>query len=322
VVKVVRQQEMSSDDRTGGMVDVADKPDTLRTATAKAVVKASPPTLALVEKGRIPKGNVLDAARIAATMGAKRTWDLLPYCHPVPIDSVQVGFAVQEKAIEITVEVKSIWKTGVEMEALTGATIAALTIYDMLKPVDKALAIESILLVQKSGGIKRTVAPGLNLSAAVLVASDSRKKADDRSGKIIIDRLARNGFKVTSYRIMPDNISKIGTELRMLCDKLHVDLVVTTGGTGASSRDVTPEATRSVLDKELAGVSETLRAYGQKRTLTSMLSRGVAGIRGKTVIVNLPGSPRAVSESLDALFPGILHVFGMLDGQGHEDQGR
>ena len=101
------------------------------------------------------------------------------------------------------------------------------------------------------------------------------------------------------------------------CDEAKVDIVLTSGGTGLGPRDVTPEATKKVLEKEISGVAEILRAYGQRRTPLSMLSRAVAGIRGTTVIVNLPGSVRGVSESLDALFPGILHIHKMLAGYGH-----
>ena len=101
------------------------------------------------------------------------------------------------------------------------------------------------------------------------------------------------------------------------CDELKVDLVLTSGGTGLGPRDVTPEATRRVLQREVTGVSEALRMYGQKRTPLSMLSRGVAGIRGKTILVNLSGSVKAVSESLDMLIPGITHASKMLRGYGH-----
>ena len=123
------------------MFDIGDKPDTLRTATAQAIVKVDPATITLIKEGKSPKGNIVDAARLAATMGAKRTWDLLPYCHPIPIDSIKVDVSLKEQSIEVTVDVKSVWKTGVEMESLTGASIAALTIYDMLKPVDETLSI-------------------------------------------------------------------------------------------------------------------------------------------------------------------------------------
>jgi cyclic pyranopterin phosphate synthase len=301
-----------------GMFDVGNKPETLRTAIARAIVKAEPSTLTLVKDGKSPKGNIFDAARLSATMAAKRAWDLLPYCHPIPIDSINVDVSVNEQSIEVTVTVKNVAKTGVEMEALTGACIAALTIYDMLKPVDEALSIESIRLLNKSGGLKTFFEKSdRRLKAAVLVTTDSRTESEDKSGKVVIDRLVKNGLEVVEYKVIPDEEDGIVSELRRFCDEAKVDIILTSGGTGLGPRDVTPEATKKVLEKEISGVAEILRAYGQRRTPLSMLSRAVAGIRGTTVIVNLPGSVRGVSESLDALFPGILHIHKMLAGYGH-----
>lgn len=301
-----------------GMFDVGDKPETLRTAVAQAIVKVDPATISLIKEGKSPKGNIVDAARLAATMGAKRTWDLLPYCHPIPIDSIKVDVSLKEQSIEVTVDVKSVWKTGVEMESLTGASIAALTIYDMLKPVDETLSIESIKLLKKRGGLKTFFERfDRGLKAAVLVCSDSRSEKEDQSGKVVIDRLVKNGFDVVEYKVVPDETEMIESELKRFCDELKVDIVLTSGGTGLGPRDVTPEATKKVIEKEVSGVAETLRFYGQRRTPLSMLSRGVAGVRGNTVIINLPGSVKAVSESLDSLFPGILHIYKMLGGYGH-----
>lgn len=303
-----------------GMFDVGDKSETLRIATARAIIKVSTETIRLIKEGKSPKGNIVDAARISATMGAKRTWDLLPYCHPIPIDHIKVDVSIKTESIEVDVQVKTTWKTGVEMESLTGASIAALTIYDMLKPVDELLAIESVKLLAKSGGTKdfyeRYDKP---LKAIVIVISDSASKGErsDKSGKLATERLQRSGFEVIDYRVIPDDTSKIESSLIVACDELKVDLLVTCGGTGLGPRDSTPEATRNVLEKEAIGISEALRMQGQKRTPLSMLSRGTAGVRGKTVIVNLPGSVKAVSESLDALIPGILHASKMLGGHGH-----
>jgi cyclic pyranopterin phosphate synthase len=304
-----------------GMYDVGDKSETLRTATAQAIIRVNPETISLIKERRLPKGNIVDAARISATMGAKRTWDLLPYCHPIPIDHIKVDVLIKTESIEVNVQLKTTWKTGVEMESLTGASIAALTIYDMLKPVDESLFIESVKLLTKTGGTKgfyeRYDKP---LKAAVIVISDSVSKGQrsDKSGKFVVERLKRTGFEVTDYKVIPDDSSQIESSLLNECDELKVDLVVTCGGTGLGPRDITPEVTRKVLEKEVIGISEALRTYGQKRTPLSMLSRGVAGVRGKTTIVNLPGSVKAVSESLDALIPGILHVPNMLGGHGHQ----
>jgi molybdenum cofactor synthesis domain-containing protein len=252
-------------------------------------------------------------------MAAKRTWDLLPYCHPISIDHIAVAFDMAtEGRIKIVVTVKNVDKTGVEMEALTGACIAALTIYDMLKPLDEDLEVESIKLLGKSGGLNSFLQTyDRTIRAAVLVLSDSRSQKEDKSGKAIVERLAKYGMKVEEYKVIAEEQKSIEFELVRLCDKLGVDIVLTTGGTGVGRRDVTPEATANVIEKPLNGISETLRAYGQKRTPLSMLSRGIGGVRGRTVIVNLPGSESAVRESLDSLFPGIMHIFQMIEGRGH-----
>ena len=303
-----------------GMFDTGDKSETLRIATARAIVKVRPKTIQLIQEGKSPKGNIVDAARISATMAAKRTWDLLPYCHPIPIDHIKVDILIKTESIEVDVQVKTSWKTGVEMESLTGASIAALTIYDMLKPIDESLVIESIKLLAKSGGMKDFYEKySKPLKAVVIVISDSVSKGErrDKSGKLAVERLNSSGFEVVDYRVIPDDASQIESSLIIACDEWKVDLVLTCGGTGLGPHDVTPEATGRLLDKEVIGISEALRIHGQKRTPLSMLSRGTAGVRGKTVIVNLPGGVKAVSESLDALIPGILHASKMLGGHGH-----
>jgi cyclic pyranopterin phosphate synthase len=301
-----------------GMFDVSDKSETLRTAIAQAIVKVEPATVTLIKEGKSPKGSIFDAARLSATMAAKRAWDLLPYCHPIPIDSIKVDVSLKDQSIEVTVDVKNVAKTGVEMEALTGACVAALTIYDMLKPVDEKLSIESVRVLKKRGGLKTFVERfDRELKAAVLVTSDSRGESEDQSGKVVIDMLLKNGFAVVEYKVIPDEADLLESQLKRFCDELKVDIVITSGGTGFGPRDITPETTKKVIEKELSGVTEFLRAYGQKRTPFSMLSRGIAGIRGTTVIVNLPGSVKAVSESLDSLFPGILHIYKMLWGYEH-----
>ena len=122
---------------------------------------------------------------------------------------------------------------------------------------------------------------------------------------------------VADYAIIPDDSKKIEEKLLHYADSLNLDLVVTTGGTGLGPRDTTPEVVKKIIEREIPGIAETARVYGQARTPLAMLSRSVAGVRGKTVIVSLPGSKNGASESLDALFPALLHVFNMLRGEGH-----
>jgi cyclic pyranopterin phosphate synthase len=134
------------------MVDVAAKPITERTATARARVTMLPATAELIRSGGAKKGDVLGVARIAGIMAAKRTSDLIPLCHPLPISAVTLDLDVTEAAVEITATVRTTGQTGVEMEALTAASIAALTVYDMCKSVDRGIHIEAIRLTHKAGG--------------------------------------------------------------------------------------------------------------------------------------------------------------------------
>ncbi len=304
------------------MIDVSKKWNSLRSATAQAIVRMKPDTIKRVQAGDIPKGDPLAVAKVAATLGVKHTSTLIPYCHSVPIDHINVSFEIGTDRITITVFVKSVYHTGVEMDALTGASVAALTIYDMLKMIDEAMEIEAIRLVEKRGGKSdyRTKHPR-KLRAAVVVMSDSiaSGKKDDQSGKMIVDRLEAEAFEIFEYKIIPDDPETIVALLSQYADNNHLDLVVSTGGTGFSFRDNTPEATEKVIEREIPGIPEILRQYGQDRTPYAMLSRGKAGIRGNTIIINLPGSKRGVAESLDALFPGLHHSFAMLEGGRHDN---
>ncbi len=303
-----------------GMFDVGHKPETYRIAKAQAIIKVKPETISLIKEGKTPKGDIFETAKVSGTLAAKKTPDLLPYCHPLPIDNVTIDVSLNQDSIEIVAETETVWKTGVEMESLTAVSVAALAIYDMLKPIDDSLVIESIKLLNKKGG-KSDFQQKFDkkLRAAILVTSDSVSSGEksDQSGKIIAEKLQKLGIDVIESKVIPDNVNQIESLLKQFCDELKIDLVLTWGGTGVSPKDVTPEATIKVLEKQVTGVAEMLRNYGQRRVPFSMLSRGLTGIRGNSVIVNLPGSTSAVTDAMDSLFPGILHIFKMLENEGH-----
>ncbi|MFO7855540.1 MAG: cyclic pyranopterin monophosphate synthase MoaC [Paracoccaceae bacterium] len=134
------------------MVDVSDKAETARTAVARGAVEMAPETLALVTEGRAKKGDVLAVARLAGIMGAKRTADLIPLCHPLPVSKVSVELRAEAGRVEIEAEVRTTGRTGVEMEALTAVTVAQLTVYDMLKAVDRGMRLTDTRVVLKEGG--------------------------------------------------------------------------------------------------------------------------------------------------------------------------
>lgn len=157
------------------------------------------------------------------------------------------------------------------------------------------------------------------IEIAVLTSSDrcSRGESEDASGKLISELVKTIGGRTAAYDIVPDEIPAIKEKLLHYCDTLKVNLVITTGGTGFSGRDVTPEATAQVIEKNIPGLPELMRAEGLKKTKKAVLSRGIAGIRGNTIIINLPGSPKAVKESLEAVLDLIPHSLEMLKGGGH-----
>lgn len=156
--------------------------------------------------------------------------------------------------------------------------------------------------------------------AGVLTVSDkgSRGEREDKSGEAIRRILEEQGVRVERAEVVPDEMAAIQERLIAWADRDQLDLVLTTGGTGFSVRDVTPEATLPILEKQAPGISEAIRAEGWKKTPRAILSRGVAGIRGRTIIVNLPGSVRAVEESLEILFPALFHGIEILKGETSE----
>lgn len=153
--------------------------------------------------------------------------------------------------------------------------------------------------------------------AAIITASDkgSRGDREDLSGAKIESMLALAGFEVAQKAIFPDDRALLAQALREICDAGEIDLIVTTGGTGFSPRDWTPEATMDAADRQVPGLAELMRAEGLKKTPRAMLSRAVAAIRGRTLIINLPGSPKAVEESLSAVLPILDHGLEVLTGR-------
>jgi len=302
------------------MVNITKKSNTLRKAIASATVRVSKQeTIDAVVQRKIPKGDVFEFARAAGLFGVKRTSDVIPDCHPLPVEYTSITFQIKEMEIEILVEVHTIYKTGVEVEAMHGASVTALTMYDMLKPIDKGIEIRNIRLLEKSGGKSDLKNKQFTeLKAAVVVCSDSifQKQNEDLSGKAVIARLEQFGIATLKYDVVPDDVEVIRKVATELSNEQH-QLLIFTGGTGLSPRDVTPEAIIPLLDREIEGVMETARRYGQERMPYAMLSRGVGGFIGDTLVLTLPGSKNGVEETIDALFPQILHLFKVNKGQKH-----
>ena len=156
---------------------------------------------------------------------------------------------------------------------------------------------------------------------AVLTVSDSCSSGEskDKSGKIIIEIVKGINAECVKYDIVPDEVEMIRERLLEYCDSSKVDVIFTTGGTGLGPRDVTPEATRDISEKIIPGISELIRLEGSKKTKNAVLSRGISATRGKTIIINLPGSPKGVEESLQAIISLIPHALDMIYGKGHSN---
>lgn len=300
------------------MVDITHKRNTLRTAIAEATVHmGSPATIQAIRDHQVPKGNVLDIARSAGYFAVKNTSSAIPDCHPLPVEYTDVRYEFSETTIRIILTVKTVYKTGVEVEAMHGAAVVALTMYDMLKPIDKNVEIKNIRLVEKKGGKSDFMSRPDHLSASVIVCSDSISAGGktDRAGLAIQEKLKTYGVSINDYLIIPDDLEEIRSQVLDKVDKSH--LIIFTGGTGLSARDITPEALEPLIERRIPGIEEAIRAYGQERTPYSMLSRSVAGTIGHTLILALPGSTRGAIESMDAVFPSILHIFRILRGSKH-----
>lgn len=297
------------------MVDVGDKAVTRRTATARGRFETTQEVLALIRRDGLPKADVLATARIAGIQGAKRTSELIPLCHPIALTSVTVDFALNDDWIEIVATAKTTGQTGVEMEALTAVAIAGLTLHDMTKAVDPQSVLGEIQLIEKTGGRTRPeVMPG---TAAVVVlstqaAAGTRK---DTTGPVIAAWLTERGYAVT-VTVVAD--ADAAAELARAV-ATGPEVIITTGGTGMSPSDRTPEATRALIDRELPGVAEAIRARGLPHTPKAALSRALAGTAGDTVVVNLPGSTGGVKDGLAVLDELLEHLVAQVAGGGaHE----
>ena len=299
------------------MVDVSGKPPTRREAKASGWISMQPGTLRLLEQNELPKGNVLAAAKIAGIQAAKQTAALIPLCHQLNLSWVDLAFEILEERIGISATVRTRESTGVEMEALTAVSVAALTIYDMCKAADKGMEIGGIVLDKKTGG-KHHVSTEYRPTTSILVMSDSiaSGRGVERSWALLREGFEASGCPVRELAVVPDEPGEISTMIDRWIDE-GIELIVTSGGTGLGPRDLAIEALTPKFTRRLPGVEQALFQWGQGKLRTAMLSRLAAGIIGTTMVICLPGSPGAAGDALEVLVPGIFHAFAMIDGEGH-----
>ena len=299
------------------MVDVTDKTATERMAKAEGKIHLQQATIALIQDNSIPKGNVLTTAKIAGIQSAKKTAEIIPMCHQLNLSFVDMEFELGRELVIIRLIVKTREATGVEMEALTAVSTAALTMYDMCKAVDKTMTIGAIKLVEKIGG-KSDHAVEYRPSVGIITMSDSisADKSEDKSGPILVKGFADSGCKADHQKVLPDGSEELIPTIESWI-KDGVELIITTGGTGLGPRDLTLQLVENKFDSKLSGIEQALHAYGRGKVKTAMLSRLTAGVINGAIVICLPGSTGAVKDALKVLIPTIFHSFHMMKGEKH-----
>lgn len=320
------------------MADVGGKRLTKRRAVAAGVLYMNAEAFNAVKNQTLPKGNALAMAEVAGIAGAKKTADLLPLCHPIPLDYVGIHCSLETQNCSITVycHVAAEARTGVEMEALTGVQSALLCLWDLIKPVDPALEMGNTQLLVKEGGKSGLwlnpagipawlesqfipIADWKNISCAILVISDRAAMGiyEDQSGVILKDYLTAVGANIVSYQIIPDESAEIEDALKKIMQ--HTPrLVLASGGTGPGPRDITPTVLTQLLDCPLEGLGELLRRESAAFTNTAWLSRMGGGLIQGSLVIALPGSPKAVREFWQILESCLPKALMMIEKQGHK----
>lgn len=305
------------------MRDITHKQSSLRTASGIGHVYCSAETIKLIESNQIPKGNIFEFARAAGFLAAKNTSHLLPHCHPVAIDGLEMEFEMLDSTaseegsrvgISVTCTAKSIGRTGIEMEVLTAISVAALTIYDMLKPVDKFLEIGGIVLLDKKGG-KSDKSKYFNTppTCAILVCSTAvaQGRRPNTAGAIASKMLQDLNIAAIDSQTVPDEPALIKAQIEQWV-KSDVHFIFTLGGTGIGPANHAVDVVKSMIEREAHGIVEAMYAHGQQRSAIAMMSRLVAGNIGNTMVVTLPGSTDGARECLEAILPSVFHARKML----------
>lgn len=320
------------------MMDVGGKRPTHRQAVASGKIFMNQEAFQKLKSGTLPKGNVLALSEIAGITGAKTAFQMIPLCHPLSLEQATIHHVLNDGEGSVTAycQVVAFEKTGVEMEALAGVNAALLSLWDLLKGTDPALEISDIKLLSKTGGKSgvwlnpQGVAEWLTQqlprskslqgkTAAVLVMSDRASQGiyQDESGESICRFLKDEGAEIKAYHVISDDFELIKKTLSGLCTDVQPDLLVASGGTGPGPRDVTPEALAEVSDRLLDGFGDYLRAQSLYFTDTAWLSRMTAAMIGKTFVIALPGSPKAVSECWGIIQPFLGDALEKIAKQGY-----
>lgn len=259
--------------------------------------------------------NVLASVRVAVELAVKNSATVIPGVHAALFDAITISEQRNDEVLIFELSLKAIHKTSLDKQALYGVYVAGISLSQLLS--DKgSVQLGSPKIVKSKSPYqtdKRMYPSGI--SAAVVVCSDSISQGtkSDAAGKAVIEVLQDYNVQVNHYRVIPDEKA----DIRACVKELSKDqqLLIFTGGTGLSFRDVTPEALEPLLERRIPGIEEAIRSYGQKRVPYAMLSRSVVGTVGNCLIMAIPGSTNGARESMQAVFPHLLHVFKILRGQ-------
>ncbi len=295
------------------MIDISHKNTTLRYARASGKIFLDAKTIEQVKQKMVPKGDVASIARSAGILAAKSTPEWMVFSHTLPLDWIDISMEIFEHGLKFTAEARTVWKTGLEMEVMVAVNGALLNAYDMLKPLQEDITLGDIKLEDKKGGKsdhKDHFDPPI--TAALVTVSTAKKEGNrpNRSAELIREFLKDQSITLSEEELLAEQKTDIEAALDRLSGS--VDLILLTGSSGPQKSDLVPDIIRKKADKLLPGIGEGMRQYGYQRTPFAMLSNQVAGLKGDTLMISLPGSSSGAEESMHALFPGVLHLFKMI----------
>jgi len=305
------------------MNDITHKISTLRSATAVGMIKCSQEIVDLAKADKLPKGDLFNIAKAAGFIGAKKTQDLIPHCHPVGIDAFKLEFYYSDDSalldyldskditlgIYIIAKAKYVGRTGIEMEVLTGLSVAALTIYDLLKPLgQKDIEISGIRLLEKKGG--KTDKPKFSKhihKAGILLCSDAiaNGKKEDTVGTEVKTLLEKEKTSIEKYTVVPTDTTTIIDTINTWVEE-DIPVVFTIGGTGLGSPFI--KELQAQFDYEAKGVVQAMYQHGLDRSPLAMHSQLVAGYINQTLIITLPGSRNGAIECLQGIIKAVFHA--------------
>ena len=318
------------------MINISNKSISYRRSVSKGSIFLDENLYNLVINKKIFKGDPIILAEIAGINAVKKTFSLLPLCHPLLLEEINFFIEMNNnlKIIDIYCYFSTTSKTGVEMESLTGVSIALLTIYDLLKMYSSYIYMSNIQLIFKDGGkngiwmnenisipfcIKNKLKIYnkylLNFNFIVLIISDraTNKIYNDESGEILINSLKDLGANILYYEIIYDNEILIIKTLKNLVKNYNVNCIITSGGTGITSKDLTPNAVKLLCDYCIPGFGEILRLKGEIYNRYSWLSRCIAAVYKEVLIITLPGNPKSINECLSILEHILPHSLKMIN---------